>query len=138
MVDFFNINQAILFAIDTLSPRWHIRLHITLNSRKVLGNYCSLDDVRCLKGKGDDDPPEQGWVFCFFGGLINFSISVKQPNYLDIYQKPIPIYKFCLPQTSIVSPASSHQIQTQNFLYVRLTRGGILQSSLWLLIRCGI
>ena len=65
MVDFFNINYAIPFAIDTLSPRWHIRLHITLNSGKVLGNYCSLDDVRCLKGKGDDDPSLEGGFFVF-------------------------------------------------------------------------
>ena len=71
MVDLFNINYTILFAIDTLSPHpAHQTTHnAKINSRKESGNEGSPNDVRCIKGKGDDSPSLRDGFFVFWANL---------------------------------------------------------------------
>jgi hypothetical protein len=67
MIEMFNINCTILFAIDTLPPLQNNTRQYTALQPERRREEIIPDNVRCLIGKGDDDL-SASWRMGFFVG----------------------------------------------------------------------
>jgi hypothetical protein len=79
MIEICNISYTTLFAIDTLSPlqKNYQTTHGIFNQK--VDRDSIPDNVRCIKGKGDDDLSLCGAGFLFLGELGRQGSNLRPP-----------------------------------------------------------